>query len=94
MKYNYSISTETVNGQLFCHSRVFCKWSKEVYLDYINEIRRMAKENGYPPVFCYIPLDNKKLNKFVKKLGFRLVRKVWSKKFFAAIYKMETKCYK
>jgi len=90
----FSISHETVGELMFVHSRVFCKWTKTVYKEYIEEVKKEAEKHDYPVVFCNIPLNNKKLNKFVKILGFKLVNKRWTKRGFFAIYRMNTKCYK
>ena len=90
----FSISHETVNELIFVHSRVFCKWTKTVYKEYLSKVREEAEKYDFPIVFCNIPLTDKKLNKFVKKIGFRLVQKRWTKRGFFAIYRMNTKCYK
>lgn len=90
----FQISTETIDNKIYCHSRVFVKWTPSVKRRYMAKVQEMAKQYDYPLVFCHIPLLDKKLNKFVKDLGFKLLVKKWSKLGFTAIYRMDTKCFK
>jgi hypothetical protein len=90
---DFEINYEIVGDDIYCHSRIF-RWTPSIKREYIAYIKEEAKNEDYPIVYCNIPLKNKKLNKFVKQIGFKFVRAYWAKEGCLAIYRMDTKCYK
>ena len=89
---DFTVSLECVDGRIAVHN-TYTKWSPAIFKRFIRVILLLAKEEGYPIVFCNILCSNTVTHRYVKKLGFKRV-------FFlnsdnpSILYKVNTKCLK
>jgi hypothetical protein len=69
-------------------------WTPSSRREFISRIKKHARDLNYPLFYCYIPIEDRKLVKFVELFNFKLMGHEWRKSGFIATYRMNSKCYK